>query len=38
MIDGKIVKSGGAELIQKIDQDGYEWLKSELGIDFETGK
>ena len=34
MIDGKIVLSGGKELIEKIDQNGYEWLKEELGIDF----
>ena len=37
MIDGKIVKSGGKDLIEKIDQNGYEWLKEELGIDFEAG-
>jgi Fe-S cluster assembly ATP-binding protein len=35
MIDGKIVMSGGQELIEKIDQNGYEWLKEELGIDFD---
>lgn len=34
MIDGEIVLSGGKELIEKIDQNGYEWLKEELGIDF----
>lgn len=34
MIDGKIVLSGGQELIEKIDQNGYEWVKEELGIDF----
>jgi Fe-S cluster assembly ATP-binding protein len=34
MIDGKIVLSGGKELISKIDQSGYEWIKDELGIDF----
>jgi Fe-S cluster assembly ATP-binding protein len=34
MIDGKIVLSGGQELIEKIDQNGYEWVKDELGIDF----
>ena len=38
MIDGKIVLSGGAELIEKIDQNGYEWVKEELGIDFEEVK
>jgi Fe-S cluster assembly ATP-binding protein len=35
MIDGKIVMSGGKELIEKIDKNGYEWIKDELGIDFE---
>lgn len=36
MIRGQIVKTGGKELIAKIDQDGYDWLKAELGItDFE---
>src|SRR5690554_3129623 len=38
MIDGKIVLSGGAELIEKIDQNGYEWVKEELGIEFDTGQ
>lgn len=37
MIDGKIVLSGGSELIEKIDTNGYEWVKEELGIDFERG-
>ena len=35
MIDGKIVLSGGQELIEKIDSNGYEWIKDELGIDFD---
>ncbi len=35
MIDGKIVKSGGIELIEKIEKQGYEWLKKDLNIDFE---
>ncbi len=34
MIDGKIVLTGGQELIEKIDQDGYTWVREELGIDF----
>lgn len=38
MINGKVVLTGGAELIAKIDANGYEWVKEELGIDFETGK
>lgn len=28
LLDGKIVSSGGVELIAKIDKDGYSWLKS----------
>lgn len=33
MINGQIVKTGGSELIKKIDQEGYDWVKKELGID-----
>ncbi|MGM9971450.1 MAG: Fe-S cluster assembly ATPase SufC [Anaeroplasmataceae bacterium] len=36
MINGSIVKSGGKELISKIDQEGYDWVKKELGIVIET--
>ncbi len=32
MINGKIVKTGGKDLIEKIDSQGYEWVKTELGI------
>lgn len=32
MMNGKIVRSGGKELITKIDEEGYDWLKEELGI------
>lgn len=35
MIDGKIVLTGKEDLIEKIDKNGYEWLKEELGIEFE---
>jgi len=36
MIKGKFVKTGGKELIARIDAEGYDWLKAELGIaDFE---
>ncbi|MBN2540179.1 MAG: Fe-S cluster assembly ATPase SufC [Bacilli bacterium] len=36
MIGGKIVKTGGLDLIEKIDSQGYEWVKTELGItDFD---
>ena len=32
LIKGKIVKTGGPELIEKIDREGYDWVKKELGI------
>ncbi len=32
MMKGKIVKTGGNELMQKIDQEGYDWIKEEAGI------
>ncbi|QVK21664.1 Fe-S cluster assembly ATPase SufC [Mycoplasmatota bacterium] len=35
MIDGVIVKTGGQELIKKIDEEGYDWVREELGIEFE---
>lgn len=33
MMKGKIVKSGGMEIIKRIDTEGYEWIKEELGIE-----
>jgi len=36
IMQGKIVKSGGAELAQRLESDGYEWVKEELGIEDET--
>lgn len=35
LINGKIVKNGGNELIDKIDAEGYDWVKKELGIEIE---
>lgn len=36
MINGQIVKTGGKELIEKIDSQGYDWVRTELGItDFD---
>lgn len=32
LIKGKLVKTGGPELIEKIDKEGYDWIKKELGI------
>jgi Fe-S cluster assembly ATP-binding protein len=31
MMDGKFVKSGGAELALKLEESGYEWIENELG-------
>lgn len=33
IVGGKVVYEGGRELIKKIDENGYEWLKQELGIE-----
>lgn len=38
MINGKIVLTGGSELISKIDRQGYDWVKEELGIDIVPEK
>lgn len=38
MLNGKIVRTGGNELIQKIDHEGYDWIKKELGIKDEETK
>ena len=35
LVNGKVVTEGGRELIKKIDTEGYEWLRHELGIEFE---
>jgi len=31
-----VVKSGGPELAQRLEEEGYEWIKEELGIEDET--
>ena len=33
MMQGKVVKSGGAELAHRLEAEGYEWIKQELGIE-----
>ena len=33
LMNGKVVKTGANELIEKIDREGYDWVKEELGID-----
>jgi len=36
MMQGRIVKSGGPELAEKLENEGYDWIKEELGIVDET--
>lgn len=36
MMQGQIVRSGGRELAAKLEAQGYDWLKEELGIVDET--
>jgi Fe-S cluster assembly ATP-binding protein len=36
MMQGRIVKSGGPELAQRLEAEGYDWIKHELGIEDET--
>jgi Fe-S cluster assembly ATP-binding protein len=38
LMNGQIVRSGGLDLMEKIDQEGYDWLKEELGITTEPEK
>ena len=35
LVNGNIVVEGGFELIEKINNEGYEWVKKELGIELE---
>jgi Fe-S cluster assembly ATP-binding protein len=36
MMAGRIVKSGGPELAERLEAEGYDWIKDELGIVDET--
>ncbi|SHF16429.1 Iron-regulated ABC transporter ATPase subunit SufC [Seinonella peptonophila] len=35
-MQGKVVKSGGPELAERLEAEGYDWVKEELGIEDET--
>lgn len=35
IVNGKIAVEGGPELIKRVDTEGYEWIKRELGISIE---
>ncbi len=36
MMQGRIVKSGGPELAERLEAEGYDWIKEELGIEDEV--
>jgi Fe-S cluster assembly ATP-binding protein len=36
MMQGRVVKSGGEELSKRLEEEGYDWIKEELGIEDET--
>ncbi|PTX64270.1 iron-regulated ABC transporter ATPase subunit SufC [Melghirimyces profundicolus] len=36
VMQGRIVKSGGPELAERLEAEGYDWVKEELGIEDET--
>lgn len=36
MMQGRIVKSGGPELAERLEKEGYDWIKEELGIEDVT--
>ena len=36
MMQGRVVKSGGPELAARLETEGYDWIKQELGIEDET--
>lgn len=35
MMNGQIVMTGGKDLIKKVDEEGYDWIKVELGLNQE---
>lgn len=38
MMNGRVVKSGGPELAKRLEAEGYEWIKEEVGIKDEAGQ
>lgn len=37
LMQGKVVTSGGMELIEKIDSEGYDWVKEEFNLEEDEG-
>ena len=38
LMNGKVITEGGLELIEKIDAEGYDWLKEEYDLEDETNE
>ncbi|QKG83595.1 Fe-S cluster assembly ATPase SufC [Kroppenstedtia pulmonis] len=38
VMQGRVVKSGGPELAERLEAEGYDWVKEELGIEDETAE
>ena len=38
LVDGKIVVSGDATLVDRIDTDGYDWIEKEYGVQVKEEK
>ena len=38
LVNGRIILSGGYELIEKIDEQGYDWIREEYGVEIEIEK
>src|SRR5699024_7120704 len=36
IMQGRVVKSGAPEHAKRLEEEGYEWIKEELGIEDET--
>lgn len=35
IVNGKVAVNGGPEIFKRIDKEGYEWIKTELGIEIQ---
>src|SRR5699024_12433527 len=36
VMQSRVVKSGGKQLAERLENEGYDWIKEELGIEDET--
>ena len=35
IVNGRVVTSGDYSIVEKIDKQGYDWIKSELGVEIQ---